>query len=50
MTITNETYEKAVCSDIKEMHEMADILMHPPPFGKDLYLNFKELPQPAEVE
>jgi len=23
--------------------------MHPPPFGKDLYLNFKELPKPAEV-
>lgn len=24
--------------------------MHPPPFGKDLYLNFKELPKPAEVQ
>jgi hypothetical protein len=32
------------------MHEMADLLMHPPAFGKDLYLTSKEEPNPMEQE
>jgi hypothetical protein len=27
-----------MCEDIKEMHEMADILLNPPSFGSDIYL------------
>jgi len=32
------------------MYEIADMLMDPPSFGKDLYLSSKEPPSPAEAE
>lgn len=50
MTNSNEAQQQAICNNIQEMHEMADILMNPPPFGKDLYLYSKEPPGPMEEE
>ena len=50
MTLTNEAQQAAICMDLKEMHEIADILMDPPAFGKDLYLSSKQPPSPAEAE
>lgn len=50
MTLTNEAQQTAMCSDMQEMHEMADILMNPPAFGKDLFLYSKEPPTPVETQ
>lgn len=41
MTLSNEAQQAAVCRDLQEMHEMADMLMTPPNFGKDLFLSTK---------
>ncbi len=50
MTNSNEAQQQAICHNIQEMHEIADILMNPPPFGKDLYLYSKEPPEVIEEE
>jgi hypothetical protein len=50
MTITNEAQQQAMCRDIQEMHEMAEILMSPPAFGKDLFLSSKQPPTIMEAE
>ena len=44
MTNTNEAQQEAMCRDLQQMHEIADVLMNPPPFGKDLFLSSKEPP------
>lgn len=41
MTINNEAQQQSICSNIKEMHEIADMILHPPEFSKDLYLSSK---------
>lgn len=41
MTLTNEAAHKSICSNLREMHEMADMLMHPPEFKGSLYLSSK---------
>jgi hypothetical protein len=38
-----------MCRDMQEMHEIADILMNPPPFGKDLFLSSKQPPNAIEA-
>lgn len=50
MTITNEAQQESMCRDLQEMHEIADILMSPPPFGKDLFLSSKQPPSALEAE
>lgn len=50
MTLSNEAQQAAICKDLQEMHEIADMLMNPPEFGKDLFLSSKQPPTPAEAE
>lgn len=50
MTLSNEAQQAALCQDLREMHETADLLLNPPDFGKDLFLSCREAPSPAEAE
>ncbi len=50
MTLSNESQQAAICRDLQEMHEMADMLMNPPNFGKDLFLSSKQPPSPSEQQ
>lgn len=50
MTLSNESQQLALCRDLQEMHEMADMLMNPPAFGKDLFLSTKEPPSSTEQQ
>jgi hypothetical protein len=50
MTGANESQRKKTCAEIRDMHEMADILIHPPSFSKDLYLSSNTKANPLEEE
>ena len=46
MTISNESQSQSICKNLQEMHELADILMNPPNFDKELSLYSKQPPNP----
>lgn len=50
MTSVNEAQRQTACKNIKAMHEMADMLMHPPDFKGDLYLSSNRPATPMETE
>lgn len=50
MTGRNEAQHGRICNDIRDMHEMADMLLHPPAFGDRLYLYSDVRSSPSEEE
>ena len=50
MTSVNEAEHEAICNDIREMHETADMLLNPPGFNQDLYLSSHDTPNALEVD
>ena len=50
MTGRNEAQHGRICNDIRDMHEMADMLLHPPAFGDRLYLYSDVRSSPTEEE
>ena len=50
MTMINESAHKHATATLKEMHEMADLLMHPPDFQSRLELYSQQPPTPSEKE
>lgn len=48
MAGANEVQQRRMCSDIKETHEMADMLLHPPSFTDPLQL-YSSVSNPLEA-
>ena len=50
MTSRNEAQHDKICDDIRQMHEMADMLLHPPSFNDRLTLYDNRPSGPNEEE